>query len=190
MNKIREKIYYWLINLSEKSRTYSLATIAFVESSFFPLPPDPFLMLAIFGRPKKWIKYATIVSVFSVLGGILGYLIGLLFFDLLGQWIIKVFALGNHFEVVKEMYRNSAFWAVFISAFTPIPYKIFTIASGFFKINIFSFILASALGRGIRFFLVGAVSFYFGKKFSKAFLKYFDIIAIIVVVGVIVFLLL
>ena len=182
MKRLREKIQNWLLNLSEKSKNFWLAVIAFAESSFFPVPPDPFLMLAIFNKPKNWIRYTLNISIFSVLGGIFGYLIGFLFFDVVGQWLIDTYHLVGEFETVRELFAKNAFWAVFVSAFTPIPYKIFTIASGFFVVNIISFIVASLLGRTIRFFIVGAISHFLGKRFAQTFLKYFDIIAILVVI--------
>lgn len=190
MKKFREKIQNWLSGLSEKSKIFWLSAIAFAESSFFPVPPDPFLMLAIFNNPKRWVRYTINISIFSVIGGVFGYLIGLLFFDVVGYWLINTYSLVDEFELVKQMFSENAFWAVLISAFTPIPYKIFTIASGFFVINIISFILASLIGRTLRFFLVGAVSHFLGNKFAKTFVKYFDIVAIVIVFLIIIYILL
>lgn len=189
MNKFREKIYNWIKNLSERAKVFWLSLISFSESSFFPIPPDPFLMVYVFANPRNWIKYSTLVSVFSVLGGLFGYVIGFFFFDFFGQWLINTYSLVDEFETVRVLFSENAFWSVFVSAFTPIPYKIFTIASGFFVINIFSFLIASILGRSIRFFIVGFVSYLFGKRFANIFVKYFDLIAIIVVLAVVFYLL-
>jgi len=188
MNKFREKIYNWLRGLSEKSKSVWLALIAFAESSFFLIPPDPFLMLAIFINPKKWMKYTSIISIFSVIGGLFGYLIGFFFFDLVGEWLINTYHLQTQFETTKELFNHNAFLAVFVSAFTPIPYKIFTIASGFFSINIFSFVVASLFGRSLRFVVVGAFSYFLGKRFATIFVKYFDLISILVVLAVVLYL--
>ena len=187
MNKFREKIYNILKGLSEKSKNVWLAAISFSESSFFPIPVDPFLMLSIFSNPKKWIKYTTIVTLFSVAGGLFGYLIGFFFFDVIGEWLINTYSLSAEFEITKELFNQNAFWAVFVSAFTPLPYKIFTLASGFFVVNVLSFIVASILGRAIRFFLVGSISYFLGKKFAKTFIKYFDVITIVIIIAVLLY---
>lgn len=189
MNKLREKIYIWLKDLSERAKFFWLALISFTESSFFPVPADPFLMVCIFANTNKWIRYTTFVTIFSIIGGIFGYLIGFFFFDIFGQWLINTYSLADEFQTVQTLFEQNSFWAIFISAFTPVPYKIFTISAGFFKINIISFIIASVLGRGIRFFMVGAVSYFLGKRFAKIFVKYFDIITILIVIALVIYLL-
>ena len=167
MSTIRIKIQTWLSVLSERARVIWLAVIAFTESSFFPVPPDPFLMLAIFSKPKKWLKYVSLVTTFSILGGILGYLIGMFFFDFVGEVLINTYSLHEEFDTVQDLFLNNAFWSIFVSAFTPFPYKIFTISAGLFGVNIFTFVIASVLGRGLRFSVVGSVSYLFGKKIAK-----------------------
>jgi len=189
MKKIKEKIYNWLASLSERSKSIWLGVLAFTESSFFPIPPDPFLMLATFKKPKNWIKYSIIISICSIFGGVLGYIIGFFFFDSFGEWLIKTYSLQSQFEIVKELFAQNAFWAVFISAFTPIPYKIFTISSGFFVINLFVFIIASVLGRTIRFFIVGAISSFLGKKYAKILIKYFDLVTSFILLIILIYIL-
>ncbi len=187
MKKIREKISLWLSRLSEKSKIFWLSFLTFAESSFFPIPPDPFLMLMVIKRPTRWFLYSSLVTFFSVLGGILGFVIGAFFFEIFGRWIINAYSLEDQFETVKILFKNNAFWSIFVAAFTPIPYKVFTIASGFFKINLLTLITASIIGRGGRFFLVGFISKYLGEKYGKLFIKYFDLITILVVLLVVVF---
>src|SRR5690606_29160861 len=99
-------------------------------------------------KPAKWWKYALIVSLFSVLGGLFGYAIGFFFFDIFGQKIIDIYNLHDHFKAIGEAFDSATFISMFIAAFTPIPYKIFTIAGGFFMVNILQFIVASIIGRG------------------------------------------
>ena len=182
--QITKKTYVekWVEKKGKKQLPWWLGGISFAESSFFPIPVDPFLLVSTCLKPHRWIRYALIVSVASVLGGIFGYLIGFYFFDLFGKRIIDFYSLQEQFAYVGELFDQNAFWAVLISAFTPIPYKIFTIAGGFFKINLISFILASVIGRAARFFLVAFFAKLFGKTFGKFFLKFVDIIMIILVI--------
>jgi len=161
-----------------------LALVAFSESSFFLVPPDVVLIGILMYGANKWIYYASLTTLFSVLGGLFGYVIGIAFFDVLGEFIINTYNLENAFNTVSDLYNNNAFWTVFVSAFTPIPYKVFTITAGLFKINILTFLIASILGRGIRFFSVAYVMKVFGEKFLKIFMKYFNVITIILVIAV------
>lgn len=172
----------WIEKKGDKQLPWWLAGISFVESSFFPIPPDPFLLVATCLKPNRWWKYALLISLFSVLGGLFGYVIGHYFFDLFGQKIVSLYNLESQFQKVGELFEQNAFWSIFVSAFTPIPYKIFTIAGGFFRIDLFTFIIASIIGRSMRFFLVAFFAKVFGKTFGKLFLKFIDIILIILVI--------
>jgi membrane protein YqaA with SNARE-associated domain len=172
----------WTEKKGDKQLPWWLGLISFLESSFFPIPPDPFLLVSTCLKPEKWWKYALIISITSVLGGIFGYAIGYYFFDLFGQKIINLYSLEKHFQTVGGLFEKNAFISILISAFTPIPYKIFTIAGGFFKINIITFIVASILGRSSRFFLVAFLAKLFGKTFGKLFLRFIDVILIILVI--------
>ena len=165
-----------------------LSFFSFAEASFFPIPPD-FLLVAILGskQQKNWFYYSTLTATWSVLGGALGYAIGFLLFDSLGQWLITTYDLGQYLITVKELFDQNAFWAIFISGFTPIPYKIFTISAGFFGINFLTFIIASAISRFLRFFIVGYIMKVFGEEMSGFAFKYFNILTVIFAVGVIVF---
>lgn len=187
--EIQKKTYVekWVEKKGDKSLGTWLAGISFAESSFFPIPPDPFLLVATCLKPQKWWKYALIISVASVLGGLFGYFIGFYFFDLFGQRIVNAYSLQDEFTKVGVLFENNAFISIFISAFTPIPYKIFTIAGGFFKINILTFVVASIFGRSMRFFLVAFLAKYFGQKYGKMFLKFLDLFMIILVIALVLY---
>src|SRR3989304_7602468 len=128
----------------------ALFALAFCESSFFPIPPDVLLMALAFSLPKKSFKYAAICSAGSVLGGCLGYFIGYQFFEHIGLPILNLYGVTDKFNYVKDTYNANAFAAVAIAGFTPIPYKVFTIAAGVCKINFWTFIIASAVSRSGR----------------------------------------
>src|SRR3989344_1568593 len=163
-----------------------LFLISFAESSFFPIPPD-LLLMPIVARPRsKWWYYAAITTIASVVGGIFGYLIGALFFNFVGTLLVKTYHIEKELEQVSMLFQQNAFWAIFTAAFTPIPYKIFTIAGGLFRIDSLTFIIASILGRGMRFFAVAYLMKIFGGVVGKLAFKYFNfltLVAGIVIVG-------
>lgn len=152
--------------------------MSFAESSFFPVPPDPLLLTMTFTKPKKWLKYASVTTAGSIIGGIFGYLIGLLLFESLGTWIIDGLHLQHEFVAVGEWYDRYAFWAVLAAAFSPIPYKLFTIAGGVFRINFLGFLLASIIGRGGRFFLVAFLAKTLGSRYREKIEHYIDYISL------------
>ena len=173
------KLKSWVEGFAQKpGALWALFLVAFVESSFFPIPPDVLLIAIAVLVPKKSFRYALICSVGSVLGGMFGYLIGYEFYDAVGRRIIDFYGLTSAYEKVRLMYESNAFMAVAIAGFTPIPYKVFTIAAGVFKISFGVLVLASALSRSARFFLVGALIYYFGPKVQVFIDKYFDWISI------------
>jgi len=159
--------------------TPALFVLAFAESSFFPIPPDILLIALAVAIPKKSFKYAGICSLGSVLGGVFGWVIGKYFFESIGGDIIQSLGLMEKFEVVKAYYNESAFLYIFISAFTPIPYKVFTIAAGACHIPLATLIAASVIGRSARFFLVAALIHHFGSSIKTFMDKYFDLLCII-----------
>jgi membrane protein YqaA with SNARE-associated domain len=182
----RERLKKWIvIHAVGPFAKVWLAAVSFAEATFFPIPPDPFLVAILLGGGrKKWAYYSFITVIFSVLGGAFGYLIGLFFFDTIGQWLINVYNLQEGMIRVSGFYDRNAFWAIFISAFTPIPFKIFTITAGFFQINFLVFIISSFLGRALRFFLVGWLFNMFGESIAAALYKYFN--AITLVIGIVI----
>ncbi len=191
-------LYKKCLNLaSNKSSKYYLALISFIESSFFPIPPDVMVIPMVISKKNDFIKIFLIATIFSVLGGVLGYLIGALFFDL-GLQIMTFYGYENKLVYLKNELTNSdGFYAwlgiLFLAGFTPLPYKVFTIASGLISFNIFIFILISLISRGLRFYIVSYLSYKFGDLFN-AFMekhgsKWFTIVGIvIVIIGVIIYL--
>lgn len=174
-----KRLYAWTVKWSKHPKAENaLSLLSFAESSFFPVPPDPLLLTMTFSEPAKWRRYASIATVMSVLGGVFGYLIGLLLWDSIGSYIIDGLHLSEGFESVGKQYQDLAFIAVLTAAFSPIPYKVFTIAGGVFRINFVLFVIASILGRGGRFFAVALAANYFGKKHAARIEKYIDYISL------------
>lgn len=154
--------------------TWILFAIAFAESSFFPIPPDVLLIALAMLVPKKAFWNALVCSFGSVLGGMFGYFIGYEFFELIGQPIINFYGVQAQYDAVQVLFQDNAFVSVAIAGFTPIPYKVFTIAGGAFRIDFGTFVLASALSRPARFFLVAGLFYWFGPKIKPFIDKYFE----------------
>ena len=183
---------------AHKSSKFYLALVSFVESSFFPIPPDVMVIPIVISKKNDFIKIFLIATIFSVLGGILGYLLGAFFFDL-GIKIMSFYGYENKLIYLKNnLINNNGFYAwisiLFLAGFTPLPFKVFTITSGLIGFNILIFIFISLVSRGLRFFLVSYLSYKFGDLFTefmnKHGSKWFSIIGIfIVMVGVIIYLL-
>lgn len=177
-----KKIYEWTLRWAQTPYALlALFVFAFVESSFFPVPPDLILIAIILSHPKNWFKAAFICLIGSVLGGMFGYFIGFKVWQVVNPFFFKYVFSESLFLKVKTLYNQYDFWAVFIAGFTPIPYKVFTIAAGVCQINFGVFILASALSRGARFFLVAGLLRIFGEKVKLFIEKYFNILSIIFV---------
>ena len=187
-------LYKKCLNLSaHKSSKYYLALVSFIESSFFPIPPDVMVIPMVISKKSDFIKIFLIATIFSVLGGILGYFIGALFFDL-GMQIVSFYGYDDKLANLKNnLIKSEGFYAwlgiLFLAGFTPLPYKVFTIASGLIGFNIIIFILISFLSRGLRFFLVSYLSYKFGDIFTKFMEKHgsrwFTIVGILIVIVVI-----
>ena len=182
---------------AHKSSKYYLAIVSFVESSFFPIPPDVMIIPMVISKKNDFVKIFLITTIFSVLGGMLGYLIGAFFFDF-GSQIMSFYGYENKLSNIKENLVNSdGFYAwlgiLFLAGFTPLPYKVFTIASGLISFNFFIFIVISLVSRGLRFFIVSYLSYKFGNLFTefmeKHGSKWFTIIGlIIVIIGLLIYL--
>jgi len=155
-----------------------LFVIAFVESSFFPIPPDVFLIAMCISAPTRAFKYATVCALGSVAGGALGYGLGFWFMDSVGQQIIAWYGLDDKYLKVQDLYRTYDTWAVGAAGFTPLPYKLFTITAGAFKLNFPTFVFISFLSRSARFFLVAAFIWKFGEPVQRYIDKYFNILSI------------
>ena len=175
---------------AHKSSNFYLGLVSFIESSFFPIPPDAMIIPMVIAKKKEYLKIFLIASIFSVLGGILGYLIGYLFFDL-AMYVIEFYGYQNKVENLKlSMSQGSGFLAwlsiLFLAGFTPLPYKAFTISSGLIAFNLPIFIIVSLISRSLRFFIVAYLSYRFGELFTeymeKHGSKWFTIIGIIIVI--------
>lgn len=158
---------------------WALFLIAFTESSFFPIPPDVLLIALALAIPARAFRYAAVCSVGSVLGGMFGYWIGFEFYELLGSRIISFYGMEEQYRAVKVLYDDNAFSAIAIAGFTPIPYKVFTIAAGAFQVSFETLVAASAVSRPARFFLVAALFFWFGPKIKPYIDKYFEVLTIV-----------
>jgi membrane protein YqaA with SNARE-associated domain len=156
--------------------------LAVAESSFFPIPPDIFLMALCIATPKRSFRHAAICTMGSVLGGAIGYGLGLFFMDTLGRPILDLYGLQGKYEVVQELYRNYDVLAVGAAGFTPLPYKIFTLTAGAFHLNFITFILVSLVSRAGRFFLVAAMIYRFGAPVRSFIERYFNLLSIVFLV--------
>ena len=175
-----KKIYANIIEISKKKYALSfLLIVAFLESFIFPIPPDFFLIFLILAQKKKAFYLAFYCTVLSVAGGILGYFIGSFFFDSLGQGILNYYNLNEKFLTFSESYNEFGAFIVLAGGFTPIPYKIITIFSGFVKMDFFEFTIASVISRGARFFLIATLLYFFGKKIEELLIKKFGLISLI-----------
>ena len=155
---------------SSKFADYSLATVSFVESSFFPIPPDIMIVPMVVASKKKYFKIFLIATLFSTLGALLGYFIGFLFFNELGVKVFEFYGYNNT-NFLKEKFQTDAgsfSWILilFTAAFTPLPFKLVTIFSGFIEFNLILFFFTCLFARGLRFFIVAYLSFKFGSTFS------------------------
>ena len=168
-----------LISAKPKAEIF-LGSIAFIESSFFPIPPDLLLLPMALARPLKWIRLAIIATFFSVLGGVFGYFIGVFLWDTIGQSIIDFYHLENQFDVFRNNYNEKGALIVFIAGFTPIPYKLITISSGGMHLDLMTFIVASLLSRGARFFILTGIIRIFGDTAKKIIDKYFGMLTLII----------
>ena len=181
---------------AHKSSKYYLAIVSFVESSFFPIPPDIMVVPMVISKKKDFFKIFFIATIFSVLGGILGYFIGAFFFEI-GMKIMNFYNYEDKLINFKnDLINSEGFYAwlgiLFLAGFTPLPYKVFTISSGLIGFNIIIFIIVSLISRGLRFFIVSYLSYKFGDFFTqfmeKHGSKWFTIIGILIVaIGIVIY---
>jgi membrane protein YqaA with SNARE-associated domain len=184
---IVKRLYDWVLSWGD-SRWGALAlfVLAFAESSFFPIPPDVLLIALCLGAVKRSFRYAAICLAGSILGAVVGYAIGFYLwqnsageYTALANWFYNnVFSMDSFLEV-KSLYDAYDFWIVFTAGFTPLPYKLFTITGGLFKIDFVMFIIASIVSRGLRFFLIGGLIWKFGAPIKTFIDKYFNLLAIL-----------
>ena len=181
--RIHRRAYEWLLHWAYTPYgPLALFILAFTESSFFPVPPDVLLIALAIGATSKSFRFASICTVGSVFGGMFGYFIGMMFFELIGVKILDFYGFLDKFAVVKEMYLRYAAWIVGIAGFTPRPYKVFTIAAGTFGMNFPVFVVVSSLSRGARFFIVSALIWKFEKGIKNFIDTYFNLLSILFVI--------
>ncbi len=168
----------------------ALAAVSFAESSFFPIPPDILLAPMALAEPRRAWRFALIATIASVLGGILGYAIGALLYDTVGQWLIHLYGYGSRMEALKQTYAQWGWLVILVKGVTPIPYKLVTITSGLLAYNFPLFVALSIVTRGARFFLVAGILNWFGEPLRAAFERNFvaalGVFAALVIVGFVV----
>ena len=178
-----------LLLAAHKSSKFFLGLVSFIESSFFPIPPDVMIIPMVFAKKKEFFKIFLIATIFSVLGGIFGYLLGSFFFDFASH-IIGIYGYEEKMIKIKnDLNEGTGFFAwlgiLFLAGFTPLPYKVFTIASGLVGFNLIVFILVSVISRGLRFFIISFLSYKFGDSFTEFMenhgSKWFSIIGVLIV---------
>jgi len=185
--KIFSRLYDWVLGWAKHPRASRyLAALSFAESSFFPIPPDVMLAPMALGRRDRAWWFAFITTVWSVLGGALGYLIGMFLFDVLAQPLISFYDASEAFATAQDKFKAHGVWIVFIAGFTPIPYKIFTISAGLASMAFLPFVVASLIGRGARFFLVSALIYFGGERFESGLRRYVDLIGWLVIALIVV----
>ena len=165
------RLYDWVIRLAGHPRAVpAMGAVSFMESSFFPIPPDVMLVPMVLANRAKAFYIAAVCTVTSVLGGLLGYAIGYYFFQTIGAWVVKTYGLESGMEAFRASFEQYGIWIILIKGLTPIPYKLVTIACGAAHFDLFTFVWASILTRGARFFLVAALLWRFGEPI-RAFIE-------------------
>ena len=186
-NRLIRRIYDEVIHLSAKQHAlFWLAVISFVESSFFPIPPDIMLIPMILATPKQAWKIAGVCTVASVIGAYLGYAIGFYFFQLIAEPLLNFYGYLEKFNKFKDLYNEYGAWIVFGAGITPFPYKIITIASGVVHLNLAVFTVASIIARGLRFFLIAWLLYAYGEKmriFIEKNLGWLSILFLVLLIG-------
>jgi membrane protein YqaA with SNARE-associated domain len=163
---------------ARRNARWALAGVSFAESSFFPIPPDVLLIpMVLANRQKAW-EIAAICTIASVIGGVFGYAIGALLYDTVGVWVVNLYNLQDKMETFRRYYAEWGIWIIVLAGFTPIPYKVFTIASGLAAYDLGLFVLLSAIGRGGRFFLVAGLLYYFGEPIRSFIERRLEVLTI------------
>ena len=180
---IIRRLYDWVLHWAETPYgMWALFLIAFAESSFFPIPPDVLLIALAISIPTRAFHFAMVATIGSLIGGIAGYGIGMFGYDSIGHPIVEFYHGQEIMQAIKEWYDKYGFWAVLGAAITPLPYKIFTISSGMFSFDFFQFMIASIIGRSVRFFAVAGLIWKFGKPIKGFIDKYFNLLATLFII--------
>ncbi|MBI3434386.1 MAG: DedA family protein [Proteobacteria bacterium] len=184
------RAYEWCIRAADKPyAVWLLGAVSFAESSIFPIPPDTMLIPMSLARPQRAWFFATLCTLTSVAGGVLGWFIGAYLYDSIGMWLITIYGYGNRVESFREAYNHWGAWIILLKGLTPIPYKIVTITSGFAGYNIWMFILCSFIARGMRFYLAAFLLSRYGLRIraiiEERLTFWFTISVVILVAGII-----
>ena len=179
MRKLYNKV---LSAAAHRHAKWWLALVSFIESSIFIIPPDVMIIPMVLADRAKWWRIALTATIASVVGGIGGYLIGVFLFDSLGQSLLEFYSNGDKFRQYIKIYEEWGGWAVFGAGLTPFPYKVITVASGVAKLDLTLFIFTSLIARGLRFFCLAGLLFYFGESIKNTIEKYFGPITILFLV--------
>jgi membrane protein YqaA with SNARE-associated domain len=180
------RLYHWTLTLAESRHApLALGLIAFAESSFFPIPPDVILVPMSLARPKKALVYALICTIGSVVGGLLGYMIGALLYETVGHWLINLYGYASRVEEMRAFYAQWGWAFILVKGVTPIPYKIVTITSGVMAYSLPLFILFSIITRGARFFILAALLNRFGERLKALLERYFGAFILILIVTIV-----
>ncbi len=173
------RLYAWVMLQAEHPRAmWILQVITFLESSIFPIPPDPLIIPLMLARRQHAFRIAAICTLVSVIGGFAGYAIGLFLWETLGQWVFSTYNLMDKFEATRAGFDEYGAWIIIAKGMTPIPYKLLTIAAGVFKFSLLSFTIASVISRGMRFFLLAALLYYFGPPIREFIEKRLEILTL------------
>lgn len=165
------RLYDWVIRLAgSRFAIPAMGVVSFAESSFFPIPPDVMLVPLVLANRRKAFTIAAVCTVCSVLGGLLGYAIGFYFFETIGAWLVQTYGLQAGLDKFRQGFDQYGIWIILIKGLTPIPYKLVTIASGAAHFDLFTFVWASIVTRGLRFFIVAALLWKFGEPI-RAFIE-------------------
>ncbi len=177
------RLYDWMMRLARDRRaTWWLAAVSFIESSFFPIPPDAMLIPMILANPRRAFHIAAVCTLASVAGGFLGYAIGYWVLETLGKPILQMYGQTQNLEAFQKMFLEYGWWIIVIKGMTPIPYKLITIASGAAHFPLLSFAAASVISRGVRFFLVAALLWQFGDPIREFVEKRLTLVTTVFVV--------
>jgi membrane protein YqaA with SNARE-associated domain len=169
--RVLQRTYDWVMSLSaRRDAIWALAAISFIESSFFPIPPDVLLIPMVLAARTQWFRIALVCTVASVIGGMFGYAIGYFLYESIGRPLLEFYGYAEKFTQFQGRYNVWGAWIVFVAGVTPFPYKVITIASGVTQLDLATFTVASVLARGLRFFLVAALLWWIGPPI-RAFIE-------------------
>lgn len=175
-----KRMYDWTRNWARTPYgIWALFVVAVSEASFFPVPPDVLLLVLAVSRPAKSFVFAAVCSVGSVIGGCIGYYLGYQFFEYIGMPLLSVYGLVDRFEELRIVFQDNSFLAIMVAGITPIPYKVFTIASGFCKVDFVTLVSASVVSRSLRFFAEAGLIFLFGSRIESFIERYFNLLSVL-----------